>query len=131
MAVKRGLSPVQRTLRACREAGRFVDKAEYWNPYGGPRRPDGSAIGIRKDLFGFIDLIAIDKDAIVAIQCCAGSGHSAHKQKIKDNEFAEAWLATGNKIELWSWRKLKVKRGGKLERWFPRVEEITLETKRS
>ena len=130
MSVNRGLSPTQRTLRACRDAGRFVDKCERWNPYGGARKPDGSAIGIRQDLFGFVDIVALD-DAIVAIQCCAGSGHAAHRQKIIESEYAAAWLRAGGQIEIWSWRKVKVKRRGKLERWQPRVEYITNETLQS
>jgi len=128
MSLRRGLSPVQRTLRACREAGRFVDKCEHWNPYGGARKPDGTAIGIRQDLFGFADIIALDPNAIVAIQTCAGSGHAAHRQKIIENVYATAWLIAGGHIELWSWRKVKVKRGGKAERWQARVENITQET---
>ena len=29
-------------------------------------------------------------------------------------------------LELWGWRKVKVKRGGKAEIWQPRVREYTL-----
>jgi len=80
----------------------------------------------RVDTFNFIDIIAIDTNCIVAIQACTGSGHAEHKRKIIANEYAKAWLGTGNKIELWSWSKRKVKRGGKQERWVGRVENITI-----
>ena len=117
MAVKKGLSSVQRTLRACREQGRFVDKVEWWNSYAMRRI----------DPFNFIDIIAIDTDAIVAVQACAGSSHAEHKRKILNNEYACAWVKTGNKVELWSWSKRKKFRGSKLLTWTPRVENVTIE----
>lgn len=125
---KRGLSSVQRTLRACREAGRFVEKVEQWISYGGPKakpRP-GMPAGTRRDAFGYIDILAIDTDAIVAIQACTQSGKK-HREAILDNEYARAWLKAGGKIELYVWRKIKVKRGGKRLRWIPKIIEIKME----
>jgi hypothetical protein len=83
--------------------------------------------GTRRDAFGFIDILAIDTEAIVAIQACT-SGRKAHEDKILANEFAEPWLRAGGKIELWSWSKRKVKRGGLAVRWTPRIDHITLGT---
>ena len=125
---KRRLSSVQRTLRACREAGRFVQKVEQWISYGTPKaqpRP-GMPPGIRRDAFGFIDILAIDTDSIVAIQACT-SGRKAHWDKIIENEYALPWLEAGGTIELWSWSKKKVKRGGKAVRWTPNIDRITRE----
>jgi hypothetical protein len=120
---KRGLSSVQRTLRACREQGRFVEKLEQWITYKSkdPNTPKGT----RRDAFGFIDIMAIDTDCIVAIQACTQTGKQ-HKESILDNEYAHAWLKTGARIELWVWRKIKVVRGMKRERWEPKIENITL-----
>ena len=121
---KRGMSPTQRTIRELKDRGCIVGIVERFNRHAGP-------FGIRQDLFGFIDAIALDTSrGIVGIQCCAGSGHAQHKSKIVEdcNEAAFEWLRCGGKIELWSWSKRKLKRGGKAERWFPRVEEITLDT---
>ena len=117
---KRGLSSVQRTLRACREQGRFVEKLEQWISYGSRDFPKGS----RRDAFGFIDIMAIDTDVIVAIQACT-SGRAEHYRKILDCEYALHWLVAGGKIELWSWSKRKVKRGGKAVRWTPNIRQIT------
>jgi len=128
----KGISPTQRTLRELRGQGRIAAIAEKWNAFAGPPRPDGTGrVGVRQDLFGFIDLIALDRqNGIVAVQCCAGSGHAEHKRKILE-EAAEAaleWLTCGGKIELWSWSKRKLVRGGKAERWTPRIEVITRES---
>jgi len=125
MAVKRGLSSVQRTLRACREQGRYVEKLEQWITYGKPKF--GMPIGTRRDAFGFIDILAIDTDAIVAIQACTQSGKK-HREAILTNEYAKAWLIGKEgrtQIELWIWRKVKEFRGSKRERWQPKIEQIT------
>ena len=79
---------------------------------------------ITKDLFGFIDILAIEprEQGCLGIQATTGSNHAARRKKILGHchEQAEKWLAAGNRIEVWSWRKLK--KGG----WQPRIEEITL-----
>ena len=112
----KGLSPTQRTLRVLRQQGAICGITEHWNYY----------VGIRQDLFGFIDLIALTSDrGIVGMQCCARSGHAAHRKKILENEVAPEWIKSGGKIEIWSWAKQKLERGGKAERWMAKVEEIT------
>jgi len=120
----KGLSNTQRTLRALRDRGMMCGIVERWNQYAGK-------FGIRMDLFGFIDIIALDSErhCILAIQSC-GSSFAAHKKKITEEKINEVieWLKCGGKIELWGWRKLKLKRGGKAMRWKPRVEQITLES---
>jgi len=114
-----GMSPTSRTLRTLKQQGAIAGVVERFNQFAGPH-------GIRQDLFGFIDLIALEPArGIIGVQCCARSGHAAHRTKILENEIAPEWLATGGRIEIWSWAKQKVKRGGKAERWTPKVEEIT------
>lgn len=122
----KGLTPTQRTLRELRGMGRLVGTVERWNPH--VRRGDGG-LGIRQDLFGFIDLIALDPArGIVGVQT-TGQDFAGHLRKITE-ERAEPcieWLRCGGVVELWGWRKIKVRRGGKAMRWAPRVKEITLE----
>ena len=118
------LSPTQRTLRELRKQGRIVDVCERW--IVNPKHPGG---GFRKDLFGFIDLIVLDPDEIVAVQSC-GQAFKAHLDKIMDSdctEFVIEWLKCGGGLELWGWRKVKLRRGSKAMRWKPRVKQITLE----
>ena len=134
MGKTKGLSATQRTLRALRDQGRVCAIVEKFNAYAGP-------FGRREDLFGIIDVLALDPErGVVGVQCC-GSDFKAHKDKILIEKAQEThdWLSTKVKcpscghshvstaLEIWSWRKLKLKRGGKAERWMPRVEEITAE----
>ena len=116
-----GLSPTQRTLKAMREQGRLCGIVEKFNQYAGK-------FGIRQDLFGFIDIISIDPtEGIVAIQSC-GQDFSGHINKLmgERNENMVEWLKHA-KVELWGWRKVKLKRGGKAMRWKPRVADFWLE----
>ena len=141
MPVKKGLSYLQRTLAACRDMGRIVDKTEYFNPYGGMRIKNKftgvvKPTGVRVDVFNFIDALALGpvtteqivtkKNGIIAIQSC-GSDFAGHRRKVLENEYAKRWLECGGFIEIWGWRKLLKERGGKLRLWTPRIEQITLE----
>ena len=122
----KGLSPTQRTLRALREEGRICEIVEKWVMV--PGMPGG---GYRKDLLGFIDIISLDpvRKGTIGIQSC-GQAFKSHLDKIMDSEVTQnviEWLKSENHVELWGWRKLKLKRGGKAMRWMPRVQVITLE----
>lgn len=116
------MTPTQRTLRALREQGRVCAIVERWNQHVGPH-------GVRQDLFGIIDIIALDPTrGVVGIQSCGGD-FAAHERTILEERMQESmdWLSTpGTALELWGWRKVKLKRGGKAMRWQPRVREFTL-----
>ena len=122
MGRRKGLSSMQRTLKALRDQGVICDIAEKFNPYAGP-------FGIRQDMFGFVDLIALYPGGrgIVAVQACF-SDVKKHIRKITDEctEEAIAWLECKGEIEVWGWRKLLVQRGGKLRKWTPRIITVTL-----
>jgi hypothetical protein len=121
MPVKKGLSYTQRTLRECRNRGYICAIAEKWNAYAGP-------FGQHEDLFGFIDIVAlVPVRGILAIQSTGPHGHADHRKKILENDTAIEWLRCGGHVELWSWRKLKRKRGGELRVWTPRIEPITID----
>lgn len=116
------MTPTQRTLRELRQQGCVCEIVEKWIQHAGPH-------GIRKDLFGIIDVLCLDPQrGIVGVQSC-GSSFSAHRRKLTVEKYQETrdWLEAGGKLELWGWRKVKVKRGGKAVRWQPRIESITLE----
>ena len=124
---KGGLSPTQRTMAHLRGQGRTCAIAEKWVSIKPPGKPQ---FGFRKDLFDFIDIVALDPvHGIVGVQCCAGSALSSHMTKIivDCRENAEAWLQAKGKIEVWAWRKVKLKRHSRALRWQPRVINITME----
>lgn len=113
----KGISPTQRTLKAMREQGRLCGIVERFNAHAGK-------FGKRQDLFGFIDIIALDPiDGVVAIQSC-GQGFSDHIKKMTEEtqEMLYEWLRHA-KVELWGWRKVKI---GRAERWSPRVADFYL-----
>lgn len=112
-------SPTQRTLAALRAQGRTCGIVER---FIGP-------LNIRKDLFGIIDIIALDHTGVIGVQSC-GTAYSAHMKKIVEEHRDDAirWLeAPGTSLELWGWRKVKVKRGGKAMVYQPRVHVFSLE----
>lgn len=116
-----GTSPSQRTIKYLKEQGRIVGKVETYNPYAGQ-------FGQRKDLFGFIDFICIDPvEGIVAVQSF-GQAWSEHVRKLQEerNEEMFEWLKHA-KLEMIGWRKLKLKKGGKAERWYPRIADIIID----
>jgi len=106
-----------------RHEGTTCAVVERWNQHAGPH-------GVRQDLFGFIDIIALAPGrGVVGIQCCARSGHAAHRRKIVEDctELAMEWLRCGGDIQIWSWAKQKVKRGGKAEKWMPKAETVGID----
>ena len=85
--------------------------------------------GRRLDLFGIIDIIALDPEhGVVGIQSC-GSAFSEHYRKITEEcaEDAIEWLQTpGTRLELWGWRKVQLRRGSKAMRWRPRIHVFSM-----
>lgn len=116
------MSPTQRTLKELKKQGRICAIVEKWNPHVGPP-------GIRQDLFGIIDIIALDPErGVVGVQS-TGQDFAGHNRKLMISKASAciAWLRTpGTMLELWGWRKVKVKRGGKAKIWAPRVRTYTL-----
>ena len=115
----KGLSITQRTLRALRQEGYLCGIVERFLSHVGP-------FGIHQDLFGIFDIIGIMPKGICGIQSCPGSGFAAHDRTILESEFSPEWLKAGGHIELWGWRKVKKKRGGKQMVWRPRLKVYSL-----
>ena len=80
----------------------------------------------KNDLFGIIDIIALYPDGICGIQAC-GTDYAEHDRKILDSLEAYEWIQRGGILELFGWRKLKVKRGGVAVRWIPKIKRYRLE----
>ena len=109
---KKAVSTAARTLAECRKRGWTAGTVEKWNPH----------VRIRQDLFGCIDIIALTADGILAIQSCAGSGHSDHAKKILAEPRAKKWIEAGGRFEVWSWAKRGER--GKQKLWTLRVEDV-------
>jgi len=97
-------TPTQRSLKLLRDIGFHCAITERWN----------SHVKIRQDLFGFIDLLAIDKN-MIAVQTTSSDNVSARVKKIVELESARIWLEAGHRIIVHGWSK----RGavGKVKRW--------------
>lgn len=122
---KARVSPAARTLSECRKRGWIAGIVERRIPFP---RPRGTTI----DLFGVIDIIAIDPAAppgerTIGIQATTngsaggqGGRHAEHRAKILAEERSASWVAAGNRLELWSWAPAGAR--GKAKRWQLRVE---------
>jgi len=121
-----GLSNTQRTLNQLKLDNVPCDIVERWIQFApsDPRRK--FAPGMRKDCFDIFDILAIKPDGIFGIQVC-GSDFAAHDRKILGNKHAPGWIKSRGGIELWGWRKVKLKRGGKATRWKARIKIYKLE----
>jgi len=92
---KLGPSALQRSMDILRQEGYTVDKAEHWNAFA----------RIRKDLFGFIDVMAVGHCEIVAVQVTKGM-LPGHIEKLCKLKTAVKWLEVGGKIVIHHWREI-------------------------
>lgn len=107
-------TPLQRTKEVLEARGFKVFKTEHWNPF--VKRSDGG-VGVRQDLMGFCDLLAIREDQILAVQCGTLQGRNEHIKKLSKNTNMITWGIAGGRVELWSWRKLK-------QGWEPVIDKM-------
>lgn len=110
------MTPTERTLRECRKRGWVCDVTERWLP----------KTRVRKDLFGFGDVLAMtEQNGSLIIQTTTTGNMTARVRKIKRLDTARAWLSRGNDIEVWGWAL----RGpaGKRKLWQLKTSPITLE----
>ena len=62
--------------------------------------------GIKRDLYGFIDFLAVSPNETLGVQATSLANTSARRRKIlgERNEQARAWLACpGRRLEIWGW----------------------------
>lgn len=108
-------SPTQRTLAACRKAGWPAAVVEKWNQWA----------RVRQDLFGGLDILALAYPVgVLGIQATSASNVAARLTKLRglidaDGSALSEWLARGNQIEVWGWKKVG-------SRWTVRKIQVTL-----
>ena len=112
---KMSKSPTQLALKYYREQGYLCWITEYWHAHG----------KVRKDLLGFIDMIALNSYETIGVQCTSKAGGYARKKKILTDEDvsprAKLWLQAGNHIHLTTFSK-----NDKTNRYEKKIEPITL-----
>lgn len=89
------ISPTQLTLRHLRAEGWLAEVTEHWNPHA----------GVRNDLFGFIDVIAIKPNETLAVQATTAANVMSRVHKIADQTNISAVREAGWGIEVWGWAK--------------------------
>lgn len=108
------MSPTERTKAKLKSEGwPLIAVVEHWNPFA----------HIRQDLFGFIDVLAVRDNEILAVQTTTGGNVAARIQKIAGNSACRIWLdSPSRRIEVHGWAK----RGGRGKRklWTCRVIEM-------
>lgn len=114
------LSPTQRSLAYARKQGWEADVVERWIP----------GANIRKDLFGFIDLLVIARNEegsfweLIGVQATSGPNHAARRNKAIEQPAFDKWRRVAA-FEVWSWdkRNMAAKRGAR-KVWTLRRERL-------
>lgn len=106
-------SPTSRTLALLRKQGFACQVVERWNQFA----------KVRQDLFGFIDIVAMDGTSIYGVQATTATNRAARREKILDDPRSLIWQKSGGKILLITWSK----KGGRDKRkvWTENVEEVS------
>lgn len=96
------MTPTQRSLKKLRDEGFECDVVEKWIPFA----------RIRKDLFGFADILAYNQYRTIFVQTTTASNASARVKKIRSLPVHAIWLGSNREIHVHSWAK----RGGRGKR---------------
>jgi len=104
------ISPTQNSLKKIKTDGwTTVAIVEHWNPFA----------RVRQDLFGFIDILAINDDGeVLAVQTTSYTNISARVKKIAENEHIGRVRKANWRIEVHGWRKIK-------NRWEVKVVDVS------
>lgn len=101
------MTPTARTLAECRKRGWLAQVVEQTVP----------RTFIKRDLFGFVDVVALDGARTVAIQCTDGTSVAKRVAKMRGERAAELErvIAAGWHVEVWGWAKRGAR--GKRKMW--------------
>jgi len=113
------MTPTQRSKKYYEDQGFLVGIVEKYNAFAGPpnMRCAGcgkNKVGVRQDLFGFADLLAVHPIiGTIAIQTTSGAGMPARRKKMRENpDKIEFCLQANWKIELHGWTPRKIIKDG-------------------
>lgn len=104
------MSPTALTLRQLRSMDYpLVEVVERWIP----------GANVRRDLFGFIDILAISADGeVLAVQATTKSNMVSRIRKIADSDAVGIVRAANWTIEVWGWYK-------KDGRWVADIKDVS------
>lgn len=144
-AAKKRRKPVKlnsKTLEECRRRGWTAATVEKVLPI--PGRKWGNKV----DLFGGIDVVALTIGGpnfyctwndgngpvriasrvlgVLGIQTSSAADRAKHRDKLSGEPRMLDWLRCGNRLEVWSWARRKVKRGGTAVRYELVVDSASL-----
>lgn len=91
------MSPTELTLRTLRDEGYTAQVVEHWVP----------GANIRRDLWGFVDVLAIRDGETLGVQCTSYSNVPARVKKITDSEHLPKVRDAGWRVEVHGWEKVK------------------------
>ena len=118
-------SNTQRTMAVLRDDPDVLryESTEKWQAFA-PTPGKPGRRGVRKDLFGIIDIQALDKIKGVRGIQSTGTDFYGHRTALLTDPDKRAacidWLSMpGTTLELWGWRKVK-------KRWTVKIQNFTL-----
>lgn len=88
-------SPTQRSLKHLRQLGYLAEVTEKTIP----------RVFIKKDLFGFIDVLAVRKGEVLGVQVTSGSNVASRVNKIAHHDNVGAVRDANIRILVHGWRK--------------------------
>lgn len=119
------MTPTARSLDYLRKRGAIAEVVEKFIRV--PPRPGQPPRPFRRDLFGCLDIVALEPGTtgVLGVQACVTGDQSKRLEKIREEPKARVWLEAGNRIHVMGWAK----RGGRGERklWTPSITAVTLD----
>jgi hypothetical protein len=122
MTTKRGRENTSHSVDHLRALGYHVEFVERWIP-GDIRSGFCGGPGIKKDLFGIMDLLAVRPGEVLGVQVGSLNGHAAHRVKILGEARTWDWIASGSRLMIHSWDAVAPS-GRSLRKWKLTEEEI-------
>ena len=101
-------SPTQLSLKKLREEGWLAEVCERWIP----------GANIRKDLWGWTDIVALKDGETLAVQTTSYSNMSARVNKITESDTIAEVRKAGWSVQVWGWRKVN-------NRWVCKITDVS------
>jgi hypothetical protein len=106
------MTPMQRSLAMLRANGWHCEIVERWNSHA----------KVKQDLWGFVDILAIRRGRLMAVQTTTGANMAARVKKIQASPLLEL-VSEVACVEVHGWRKLKSGWHCRVDGVIPRLEE--------